>query len=371
MPLQKVYKATLFATPSVYNPSPNAAAALSDSPPPAPVPVLLKHRFAKGYRHPTLDALLTRQRLTSEARALVRCGKAGVCVPGLRIVDVKQGVLGIEWIEGWSVREVLGGGQEDDEGPEEEVGEDEEVEEESDDVAERLRLLGVQEDALLFAIGAEIAKMHLADVVHGDLTTSNMMVRLLPRGGSPEAHKLHRETGATVFEIVLIDFGLSSSASFPEDRAVDLYVLERAFASTHPVPLLASGEEGVPHFDRVLEGYKSTIEARAKKGEWGRIEKRLEDYSPLAMSRPSSSNVTPAGSRPHTPSGRPGTPSRLAQNPADSYIKNLGLLDPASQSRTNDLLGARNTEPIDDPPTEEELRRVAALAEKLNNKKKV
>lgn len=66
-------------------------------------------------------------------------------------------------------------------------------------------------------------------------------------------------------------------ASVPEDRAVDLYVLERAFSSTHPVPLLESGEEGVPHFERVLEGYKRVMEARAKKGEWGRIEKRLED----------------------------------------------------------------------------------------------
>ena len=135
----------MYPTPTVFIPSPTAAA-LSTAPPPAAVPVLLKHRFAKGYRHPTLDALLTRQRLTSEARALVRCSKAGVCVPGLRIVDVKQGVLGIEWIEGWSVREVLGGGQEDDEGPEEELdGALEEADEVDDDVAERLRLLGVLE----------------------------------------------------------------------------------------------------------------------------------------------------------------------------------------------------------------------------------
>lgn len=28
-------------------------------------------------------------------------------------------------------------------------------------------------------IGEEIGKMHLADIIHGDLTTSNMMVRLL------------------------------------------------------------------------------------------------------------------------------------------------------------------------------------------------
>jgi len=32
----------------------------------------------------------------------------------------------------------------------------------------------------------------------------------------------------------MIDFGLSSNSTMIEDRAVDLYVLERAFISTHP-----------------------------------------------------------------------------------------------------------------------------------------
>jgi TP53 regulating kinase-like protein len=32
----------------------------------------------------------------------------------------------------------------------------------------------------------------------------------------------------------LIDFGLSYNSGLVEDKAVDLYVLERAFASTHP-----------------------------------------------------------------------------------------------------------------------------------------
>jgi TP53 regulating kinase-like protein len=32
----------------------------------------------------------------------------------------------------------------------------------------------------------------------------------------------------------MIDFGLSSNSQMVEDRAVDLYVLERAFISTHP-----------------------------------------------------------------------------------------------------------------------------------------
>lgn len=70
-------------------------------------PLLLKYRFPKTYRHPSLDTQLTRQRLTFEARALVRAAKSGICVPGLRAVDLRAGWLMIEWIEGWSVREIL------------------------------------------------------------------------------------------------------------------------------------------------------------------------------------------------------------------------------------------------------------------------
>jgi TP53 regulating kinase-like protein len=51
-------------------------------------------------------------------------------------------------------------------------------------------------------------------VIHGDLTTSNMIYK----------------DG----QIYLIDFGLSYVKNSIEDRAVDLYVLERAFISTHP-----------------------------------------------------------------------------------------------------------------------------------------
>lgn len=157
----------------------------------------------------------------------MRCRKAGVCVPGLRIVDVKQGVLGIEWVEGWSVREVLGGGQDDDEGAWEYAEEGEEMEEEGEeevDVQALLRGRGVEEgeffaargsgwsrqelmhflwtDALLQAIGREIGKMHLADVIHGDLTTSNMMVRLVEPSSSRPSTDVLSGTAAPLFEVV-------------------------------------------------------------------------------------------------------------------------------------------------------------------------
>ncbi|KAE8576365.1 hypothetical protein XENTR_v10004151 [Xenopus tropicalis] len=67
-------------------------------------------------------------------------------------------------------------------------------------------------------IGQVLARMHDEDVIHGDLTTSNMLLR-----PPCDDHNL-----------VLIDFGLSFISALPEDKGVDLYVLEKAFLSTHP-----------------------------------------------------------------------------------------------------------------------------------------
>lgn len=78
-------------------------------------------------------------------------------------------------------------------------------------------LLGLAAD-----VGRLLAKLHGAGFVHGDLTTSNMLV-----------------DDSDLTRLTLIDFGLSSgiaggSGSGTEDLAVDLYVLERAVLSTHP-----------------------------------------------------------------------------------------------------------------------------------------
>ena len=64
-------------------------------------------------------------------------------------------------------------------------------------------------------MGKTINNVHDLGIIHGDLTTSNMIIR-------------------NDKQIVLIDFGLSYYKDSAEDKAVDLYVLERAFKSTHP-----------------------------------------------------------------------------------------------------------------------------------------
>ncbi|KAF9265428.1 hypothetical protein L218DRAFT_898101 [Marasmius fiardii PR-910] len=206
-------------------------------------PILLKYRFQKQYRHPTLDVSLTRSRIAGEARALLRCLRAGVNVPGIRMVDATSGVLGIEWIDGKSVRELL---------PGEVEGEDDEENSETHPLLE----YGISVDEMMKLVGTEIAKMHKADVIHGDLTTSNMMLR------HPSSSKSSEPNSLT--ELVLIDFGLAFQSTLTEDKAVDLYVLERAFSSTHP--------DSEPMFVLVLAAYE-----RKMGKDWTAIKSRLDD----------------------------------------------------------------------------------------------
>ncbi|CAK5265444.1 unnamed protein product, partial [Mycena citricolor] len=203
---------------------------------PSDPPILLKHRFKKGYRHPTLDGSLTRARVAGEARALAKCLRSGVSVPGIRMVDAPEGVLGIEWIDGSSVRRLLPGG----------AGEDENDTDETEAAVDVLH-------TLMQLIGEEIANLHLTDMIHGDLTTSNMMLR------SPSSPKTPNTK-----QLVLIDFGLSYHSSLIEDKAVDMYVLERAFSSTHP--------DSEPLFASVLGAYE-----RRMGKEWPALARRLED----------------------------------------------------------------------------------------------
>jgi tRNA A-37 threonylcarbamoyl transferase component Bud32 len=88
--------------------------------------------------------------------------------------------------------------------------------------------------------------MHAGDSIHGDLTTSNMMLKPMKICDSPTsaAELIQSNDIGTLF---VIDFGLSMVSNKLEDKAVDIYVLKKAFISTHP------GSEDL--FDRVLEAY--------------------------------------------------------------------------------------------------------------------
>eukprot|EP01016_Furgasonia_blochmanni_P017847 TRINITY_DN2050_c0_g2_i10.p3 TRINITY_DN2050_c0_g2~~TRINITY_DN2050_c0_g2_i10.p3 ORF type:complete len:141 (+),score=18.18 TRINITY_DN2050_c0_g2_i10:407-829(+) len=96
-------------------------------------------------------------------------------------------------------------------------------------------LLCVVFGALMKEIGANLAKMHDADIIHGDLTTSNIMLKPHLGFEDSDANLRHIERfKSSIGTLFIIDFGLSFMSANPEDKAVDLYVLERAFLSTHP-----------------------------------------------------------------------------------------------------------------------------------------
>ena len=73
-------------------------------------------------------------------------------------------------------------------------------------------------------------------MLHGDLTTSNIMI-------SKEGINIENS-------LYLIDFGLSYKSTVIEDKAVDLYVLEKAFICSHP--------KLEDKFQLILDGYKET-----------------------------------------------------------------------------------------------------------------
>ncbi|XP_006132283.1 EKC/KEOPS complex subunit TP53RK [Pelodiscus sinensis] len=153
-----------------------------------------KLRFPKRYRHPALEERLSRRRTAQEARSLLRCRRAGIAAPVVYFVDYVSNCIYLEDIVGaTTVRDYITSVQQ------------------SGTDASNLFLLAEK-------IGEVLARMHDEDLIHGDLTTSNMLLR----------------TPVEELDLVLIDFGLSFISGLPEDKGVDLYVLEKAFLSTHP-----------------------------------------------------------------------------------------------------------------------------------------
>ncbi|KAM9296482.1 EKC/KEOPS complex subunit TP53RK [Gastrophryne carolinensis] len=171
---------------------------------------VIKQRFPKTYRHPVLDDKLTHRRTAQEGRAILRCRKAGICAPVVYFIDHVSHSIYMEDIgDSVTVRDFIFSAQEN----------------------------GDSLYSLADKMGGILARMHEEDVIHGDLTTSNMLLR------------------GPGLELVLIDFGLSFTSALPEDKGVDLYVLEKAFLSTHP------NTEDV--FSALLKSYSSASKRSA------------------------------------------------------------------------------------------------------------
>ncbi|KAI0896653.1 tyrosine protein kinase [Annulohypoxylon nitens] len=200
------------------------------------IPAALKYRPPKAWRHPVLDARLTRHRILAEARILAKSRREGVPVPAVYAVDETAGWMIMEWVKGAPARVGINEWLRRRKEAEKAIGDNNNTEDDNNEDA--APITGKEEQdkdlvALMRRIGSAVGRMHKVGIVHGDLTTSNMMLRPWEKGREPANGHTGSGDGLLDGDIIIIDFGLASQSSSDEDRAVDLYVLERAFASTH------------------------------------------------------------------------------------------------------------------------------------------
>ena len=167
-------------------------------------------------------------------------------MPGVLALDADAGWMMEEWIEGGTVRERLQRWRDRRRKVLQKTHGNPGIGSKEEEMCSETIL------DLMRRIGDVVGRLHEVGVVHGDLTTSNLMLQ----SGSNAMTDGHTVAGnseshgaevSLVGEVVLIDFGLASTSVQDEDKAVDLYVLERAFGSTHP--------EIEDQFKEVLKAY--------------------------------------------------------------------------------------------------------------------
>lgn len=171
--------------------------------------VIMKRRFPKKYRLPEIDEKIRTYRTIHESQLLHYAKEAGVPTPTIFMIDLVDSNIIMEFIEGKQVKQILN------------------------------NLSSEKRQSLSRHIGELIGRLHSNEIIHGDLTTSNMI--LTPSD-----------------KVVFVDFGLGEKTVELELRSVDLHLMKRAFQSTH----FRYAEEC---FNAVLEGYAKVVGCKVAK----------------------------------------------------------------------------------------------------------
>lgn len=171
------------------------------------LPAVFKFRKPLEYRLPKLDSTIRGQRTVREAQMIHLAKEAGVRSPYLYYSSPSEALLVMEDLGGTRLKAVLDDG--------------------------RLKRFA----SLAKIVGESVGKLHASGIMHGDLTTSNILV-----GDSGE--------------VGFIDFGLSIHTRRLEDQAVDLRLIKETLTGAH--------NRAAKSFMRsLLEGY-STVLGKAK-----------------------------------------------------------------------------------------------------------
>ena len=170
---------------------------------------MIKIRLPKKYRPEKLDLAIRTYRTVHEPQLMSEAKKAGVSTPTIFQVDVQNATIIMEFVEGRQVKQFLA------------------------------NFSSEERTGICSEIGEMVARLHGHGLVHGDLTTSNMIL-------------------TAENKLFLVDFGLGEKNSELEARGVDLHLMKRALQSTH----FQFAEEC---FDAMIKGYATILgEAEAK-----------------------------------------------------------------------------------------------------------
>ncbi|HOW36984.1 MAG TPA: KEOPS complex kinase/ATPase Bud32 [Candidatus Pacearchaeota archaeon] len=169
---------------------------------------IIKRRIPKSYRIKELDEKIRKHRTRSESKILEKANKIGFS-PRLISTDEKNKEIVMEFIQGKKLSEQL----------------------------EKFSF--VEQKQIMETIGKNIGKLHSQNIIHGDLTLANMILKSLK-------------------DVFFIDFGLSFISQKIEDCAVDLHLFKESLKASYP-------EKSQELFHSVIQGYTSIPPANKNK----------------------------------------------------------------------------------------------------------
>jgi len=160
---------------------------------------LIKRRIKKSYRLKEIDDKLRKTRTKAEGKILDKL-KNIINVPEIIKIDKDNKEIIMQFIQGKKLSEYL----------------------------DSFPLK--QQEQICKEVGKGIGEIHNENIIHGDLTTSNMIL--------------------SQNKIFFIDFGLGFHSRRIEDKAVDLHLMKQALESKH-------FKNWQKLFNSVLQGYKT------------------------------------------------------------------------------------------------------------------
>lgn len=204
---------------------------------------ILKGRIKKSYRIAEIDNKIRKQRTRSEAKLLEKAS-GYISIPKVKEVDDKKMEIRMEFINGKKL-------------------------------SEHLNSFSLKKQKhICLQIGESVAKLHDKDIIHGDLTTSNIILkdkkvsdfhqRQLKKSSSATKGEIDKEKLGSLY---FIDFGLGFSSHRIEDKAVDLHLIKQALEAKH-------FENWESLFEAVKEGYGISKDSKKILLQLEKVEKR-------------------------------------------------------------------------------------------------